>query len=63
MPFVIFTLYLGKPMYFCYHPFETGFTISTNTEIAKTYDSRKEAKEIAGTLSFTTGMDTDVEHR
>jgi hypothetical protein len=60
MKYVIVTIDLGKPLYYCLHEEQNGFTLSSDISKAQLYSSKKEADIQAQRLSEVSGMKTEV---
>jgi hypothetical protein len=50
-------------MYFMEHPFQAGFSISTNRERAKIIDGRKEAIKACDDLAKASGLKCAIEKK
>jgi hypothetical protein len=60
MKYVIVTSDLGKPLYYCLHEEQNGFTLSSDISKAQLYSSKKEAEFQAIRLSEVSGMTAEV---
>jgi hypothetical protein len=63
MKYIILTHDLGRPMYFMDHPYQAGFSISTNRERAKVFDGRKEAIKACEDYSKASGLKCEIEKK
>ena len=63
MNYIILTHDLGRPMYFMEHPYPAGFSISTNRELAKIIDGRKEAIKAGDDLAKASGLKCSIEKK
>jgi hypothetical protein len=60
MNYVILTKDLGRPMYFMYHPYQHGFSISTNPERAFVIHGKKEALIACDAFAKASGLTTEL---
>lgn len=60
MKYVIVTNDLGKPLYYCSHEEQSGFTLSSDISNAQTYSPKEVAEFQAKRLSDVSGMKTEI---
>jgi hypothetical protein len=61
MNYVILTLDLGRPMYFMDHPYQHGFSISTNRERALIINGKKEALMACNNFAKASGLSATLQ--
>jgi hypothetical protein len=63
MKYVIVTSDLGKPLYYCSHEEQSGFTLSSDITKAQTYSPKKEAEIQAKRLGDVSGMKAEIRRK